>query len=424
MKRLAKRSLVPVGLLAALALPHGPAASAVPTFNAPVVVSGIEASEPGIDIAPDGTLYVNAPGGIVVNSEGAGPSYLWRSTTGGASWTLTSNATRLAGPGGGDSDLVVLPDSQHLAWTDLWLGSATVASDPVDKGDTWVTNPLEGVVGQDRQWLAATNGNVVYHVTNQLPAGLVVSKSLTGGAVYTQHTVAASVVDRGNCICSPGNIIAESGTQPAGLDDKVGVIYATSGSGGEGIGFAKSTDGGLTWARKTVVAPASGKNRQGIFPVVANAGGNVLAAVWYENGKVAFSKSTNWGDSWGAVTYVSGSDPSLMPWVDAKGSKIAVAYYGKVGSDWFVRYTESTDTGTTWSAPVSADATRVKHNTPCIDGTGCGGDRELGDFLQVAIDANGKSNIAYVHSYETDRFVGVIVGFLFTDTEIRYVRQS
>jgi hypothetical protein len=438
MKRLAKRSLLPVALVAGLVYPQLQPASATPTFGTSVVVSDKEASEPGIDIANDGTIYVNAPGGVVLNSEGPNPSYLWRSDNGGASFVETSDLTRQAGPGGGDSDLVIVPDTQHLAYTDLWLGSASVSSDLVDKGETWVTNPLEGVVGQDRQWLAATNGDVVYHVTNQLPGGLVVSKSFNGGSVYTQHVMAASLADRGGCLCSPGNIIAESGAPLANglggtVNDKVGVIFAVQGGNAtgavlagapEGVSFAKSTNGGLTWTIHPVVAPAN-VSRQGLFPVVANVGGNVLAATWYENGKIMTSRSTNWGDTWSAPLLVSGSDSAVMPWLDARAGKVALAYYGKVGSDWFLRYTESTDGGVTYSAPVTADPTRVKHANPCLNGTGCNGDRELGDFLQVAIDANGKANIAYVRSTESQYVVGAFgAGFLYTDVQIRYVRQS
>ena len=432
--RVLKRSLLPVLLVGALTLPvlH---ADAAPTFNAPVVVTGKEVSEPGIDIAADGTIYVNGPGGVALNSGGPGPSFLFRSTNGGASFVETSNATRLAGPGGGDSDLVVTP-SGHLAWTDLWLGSSSVASDPIGKGDAWITSPFQGVVAQDRQWLASTrnvvNGvpiDVVYYVTHQLEAGLVVSKSFDGGVTYPVHSLAASPVDQGLCLCFPGNLIAEGGNGPldngiAGtVEDKVGVIYPT-GSGGNGIGFAKSVDGGATWTHKTVAAQTSA-DRLGVFPVVANAGGNNLVAVWYENGKIALSRSANWGDTWGGIQFVSGSESAMMPWVDARGSKVAVAYYGRVGSDWYVRYTESVDGGATFTAPVSADSTRVKHANPCLDGTGCDGDRELGDFLQVVIDAAGKSHVVYVRSFETDVILGVGGnGFLWTNTEVRYVKQS
>src|SRR4051812_50109683 len=54
-------------------------------FGAPVVVSGDNASEPGIDVAPDGTLYVNAPVGVLSNIPGS-PSNVYRSSDGGAAW--------------------------------------------------------------------------------------------------------------------------------------------------------------------------------------------------------------------------------------------------------------------------------------------------------------------------------------------------
>lgn len=431
--RLMKRALVPAGVAAAVLVPNLHA-QAVPTFGSPVVVTSKDVSEPGIDIAPDGTIYVNGPSGILIGSAGPGPSSLFRSTNGGASFVETSNLTRLDGPGGGDSDLAVAPDNGHLAWTDLWLGSSSVASDPVDKGDTWVTNPVQGVVVQDRQWVAATNGGVVYHVTHQIEGGLVVSKSFDGGTTYPLHSLVATPVDQGYCLCFPGNLIAQPGDGPldngvAGFtDDKVGLIYPIGGGGPtgslQGVGFASSMDGGLTWSHSVVATPAN-VNRTGMFPVVASAGGSNLVATWYENGKVAFAKSANWGGTWGPISYVSGSDSAVMPWVAASPTKVAIAYYGKVGSDWFLRYVESTDGGTTFSSPVSADTTKVKHNNPCLEGVNCNGDRELGDFLQVALDANGKANIAYVHSYETSTVLGVAGnGLLFNNTEVRYVKQS
>src|SRR5947199_227027 len=51
---------VTAGAVAGLILATGAQAA---TFNAPVVVSSADDSEPGVDVAPDGTLYVNAPDG-------------------------------------------------------------------------------------------------------------------------------------------------------------------------------------------------------------------------------------------------------------------------------------------------------------------------------------------------------------------------
>src|SRR5439155_16314657 len=45
-------------------------------FGAPVVVSDLDTGEPGVDVAPDGMIYINAPAGLF------GPSHLWRSSDG------------------------------------------------------------------------------------------------------------------------------------------------------------------------------------------------------------------------------------------------------------------------------------------------------------------------------------------------------
>ncbi|TMK72938.1 MAG: hypothetical protein E6G49_06135, partial [Actinobacteria bacterium] len=62
-----------VAMLAAVPVSH--AAS----FGSPVVVTGDDLGEPGIDVANDGTIYVNAPTGLLSNLPGS-PSAVFRST--------------------------------------------------------------------------------------------------------------------------------------------------------------------------------------------------------------------------------------------------------------------------------------------------------------------------------------------------------
>src|SRR5439155_1691988 len=139
--------------------PFGTAASetaGAATFGSPVIITGDDTGEPGIDIAQDGTIYVNAPAGFLSS----------------------------------------LP------------GSASF----------------------------------VYHLTHQIPAGLVVSKSVDGGVSFLLRTVAATPADQMGCICPPGTLISERGIGLLGLGDKVGFVYATSNGG---VRFARSTSGGL-----------------------------------------------------------------------------------------------------------------------------------------------------------------------------------
>jgi hypothetical protein len=388
-------------------------ASASGPFVAPVVV-GTGASEPGVHAAPDGTLYVEGPVGLLSNLPGS-PSAIWRSDNAGASWVRTPNSLRANLPGGGDSTLSIAPNGS-LAWADLWLGASTVGTS-TDKANSWLAQPLGGLPVQDRQWLGSTSSSV-YLAYHQIPAGIVVSKSVDGGLTYPVSTSAATVLDQTGCICPPGNLIAEDGGL---LGDKVGVIFYTSTGG---IGFAHSGNGGLTFSVSSV-SPASSADTGTAFPVVANAGGGHLYATWLEvaggRSSVHFSSSADWGTTWRAPTTLVGNGTSVYPWVAAKGSKVSVSLYWNSsnatadttanGVSWFESYLESGDGGATFSALSSVDPAAVKTGPICTSGINCNGNRQLGDFQSVTIDSLGRANVSY------NRVNGSV-------TEVRFSRQS
>ena len=379
-------------------------AHAVPTFSTTVVANDHSTSEPGIDVAPDGTLYVNGPAGLLSNLPGS-PSFVWRSRDAGASWTLTPSSLRANLPGGGDSDISI-DASGGLHMTDLWLGSATV-SQSTDQGQTWLANPVQGVVVQDRQWIAAGSGSNVYHATHQIPSGLIVSKSVDGGLTFPIQSLAASPLDQTGCVCPPGNLIAEAGAGLLGTSDKVGLIYATS-SGG--VNFARSTNGGLTFTT-TTVGPASGADTSTNFPVVASAGNGRLVSVWLavQNGasSVLFNSSSDWGQTWGTPKTIVASGTPAYPWVAAQGSKVSIVLYESpdaratpdtvpAGARFFESYLESTDGGATLSPLTTVDPIPVKTGPVCTEGINCTSGRELGDFQQVAIDNASHPVMSYI----------------------------
>ena len=386
------------------------------TFNAPVVVSGADDTEPGIDVAPDGTLYINAPVSLLSSLPGS-PSDVFRSTDSGTTWSKLPASLKAEFPGGGDSDIAIGADGS-LAETDLWLGSSTIASS-TDKGQTWLANPLQGVVGVDRQWVAATSGGRVYHVIHQIPSGLWVSRSIDGGLTYPQHMLAASPLDQTGCICPPGNIIAEDGGL---LGDKVGGVYSTSVGG---VGFYRSTNGGLTFTN-TTPGPASNADTSAAFPVVADNGAGKLAVVWLavqgNSSSVLFTTSSDFGATWATPKTIVSSGANVYPWVAYKGSRVVVSLFhsstsgtpDSVGSSatWFESFLDSTNDGGTWSALQTVDSTAVKSGPVCTQGINCGSDRQLGDFQQIALDNAGKAVMTYVH---------VISG---NNSEIRFVREA
>src|SRR5438270_8621928 len=159
-------SLVGAALLAVasvLAI-DGPA-GATTTFTTAKVVSSLDASEPGIDVARDGTVYIAAIQGLPTT-----PADIWRSSNAGSAWTLLPLSLKANMPGGGDVDVAVDPQTGALYETDLWLGDST-SSVSSDKGQTWEANPVQGAPIQDRQWVATSGGGIVYHAVHQIPSG-------------------------------------------------------------------------------------------------------------------------------------------------------------------------------------------------------------------------------------------------------------
>jgi hypothetical protein len=369
------------------------------------VVTTEPMSEPGIAVAPDNTIYIDGPEGLLSHLPGS-PSPVFRSEDGGTSWTKTPFSLRENLPGGGDSDLAIDATTGALYMTDLWLGDSTV-SVSADKGNTWTANPLQGLPVQDRQWVATSGGGIVYHAVHQIPLGLVVSKS-SGGLVYPISTLAATPVDQTGCICAPGNLIAQSGGGLLGTNDKVGLIYATSTGG---IKFAASSNGALTFTNVSV-QPESPNTTNSAFPVVANAGGNHLVATWLNaqgnSSSVAYSDSNDWGATWSAPRTLVSGGASVYPWIAARGSKIAISLYHSstagnpntvpASAEWFETYLQSTDGGTMFTAPESVDPTAAKTGPICTEGTGCSANRELGDFQSLALDNQGNADLAWVRS--------------------------
>ena len=394
-------------LVAVFAAPLGTtrSAGAAPTltFAAPVQV-GTGGSEPGIVQSPDGNLFINAPDGLLAN--GTSPSFVFRSSAQGLTWTLTPPGARSNNPGGGDSQIAVDPSNGTLSMIDLWLGSST-ASVSTSDANTWTSQPVGGQPVQDRPWIAAAGGGIVYEATHAVPAGIVVSKSTDSGLAYGPGVVAATAADQTGCVCPPGNVIAQGGGALLGSTDKVGVIYATSTGG---INFAHSSNGGTSWTNTPVQGPTSDTTNSA-FPVVANAGGGHLYATWLnETGSasvIAFSSSSDWGSTWSAPTTVVSSGTSVYPWVAANGSTVAISLYhtttvsptpdvAPAGTQWFASALKSADGGSTWSPLTTADATAAKTGPVCTGGTNCSSDRELGDFQTDMLDSAGHVDITYV----------------------------
>lgn len=335
-------------------------------------------------------------------------STIFQSSNGGMSWTVPPLDMRTALPGGQAFDLTISPNGR-LATTDAWGASATVATSSTS-GTTWTARPFQGGVALERPWVADA-GIAIRHVAHELGVGIVLSTSTDGGLTYPERTVIASDATR-TCICPSGNVVADG--------SRVAVVYST----GTGITVYRTVNG-VTSAH-VAVDPAGGLDTLGAFPVIAHPGGDTLVAVWLETSastsRVRFSRSTNFGSTWSAPVSVVSTGASAYPWVAVRGSRVGISLYhstatgapGSVGASatWHESYVESFDTGASWGTLTVADPTAVKTGPICTDGLDCASEGELGTLQTVAFDTSGRPILAYLRSLGG------------SDTEVRFTRGT
>lgn len=389
------RKLTGAGLLAialpAMVLSAGTASS--PSFGTPMRVPGARGFEQGINVLPDGTLFVDEPAGLGSHSNA------WRLDPGEPDFKkLVFPAPYSRLPGGGDSD-VALNDDGRVYFLDLWVGSNSIARSE-NRGETWsFGSPFTTVPLTDRQWIAVgehdqqTGQDTVYVVYQQFqpPNWVMFSRSRDGGMLWDYHRPAPFAT--GGVSGSTGKLVADGRYVAFSYDTSQGRMHV-----------ATSADAGETWDAKpvTLFNEADG-----------NITGTALAdqrlyTAWIRRDPPAirFARSLDRGDSWyPATTLADVPGTAVFSWVAARDEKVAVVWYetatraqrpDDVGADaeWRVMYTESTDEGATWTSPVSV-ANVVKSGFICTQGLNCSSGREVGDFLTVTIDPSGRSIVAY-----------------------------
>lgn len=383
------------GLLTIAVLAIAPGHAAAPTF-APWVTAGSGVTEPGVHVAPDGTIFVDGPAGT------PGHSRLWRSNNDGASYSEVRFSTGISRlPGGGDSDVAIrpTPDGQRIYFLDLWAGSNSISISE-DNGDTWIAGtPFTTLPLSDRQWIALgpadplTGLDTVYvlYALIQEPRQVMIARSTTGGLTWDGHFPAPA-------------LLAARGFTGQLLGDEQGFLSFIWEDGGT-LRAARSSDGGQTWSSS---APIAG-NVFGLIPSTA-LDGDTMHAVWVSNlgFTIQYARSNDRGATWSAPVTLSAGGSNIFPWVDARDGKVAItwtaadSYTGNpngapVSASWMARYIESVDGGSTWSARV--DVGPAKTGKICTTGLSCdldgSGGRELGDFQSVAIMPDGRSVIAF-----------------------------
>lgn len=389
------------------------------------VEPGRSGAEPGIDVHPNGCVFIHA----------IGARSLWVQCPSGGFYRLNPPGFVIAGL---DAEVAIDPGTGNVFYSDLWLGSAGITASR-NVGGTWTTNnPMSLLVPvDDRQWLAPLGNDQVLLVTNQIPSGITATRCIllpaTAAPVACGTTALVAPVATRFCVCPPG--------QPAASADGQDVIipyYAIRNlnpdlvpliKSDQVIEVALSHDNGLTW--KAVTA-ATSSGDPGIFPVGAiDAAGNAYVAWAAQRGSgqawdIWLARSFDGGETWLAPVKVSQGGSNVMPWIAAgAGGHVALSWYHadqqahpeSVTGDWFLDFAQSFD--------MDQPAPTVQRSRPSdapihADDLSIGGltgsaDRDLLDFQQVALDANGLAHIAYSDD-KTDGHNG--------HAHVYYVRQT
>jgi hypothetical protein len=375
-------------------LPHDPA----------VAVPRNRDYEPGMSVAPDGSIWIAAnvqfidssddPRDAVVSGED-----VWHSTDDGRTFRWVADPADLTGtnaapgPGGGDTDIAAATAFNAGGGYDVytvtsWAGSATVGVSR-DAGRTWSSNPV-AIPPHDRPWIAA-DGACVYYVTYRAPA------SPTGEVVQRRDVCDASDTAASATAVppSPASVAEYAGGKPV-VDASPSSRYrhrlyvpmigcaGTNGTGYTGcavsVDMGVSADGGRTFT--TVhVGDSPGRDPTGVFPMVAADAAGTVYAMWDDWQQVFFSVSRDGGAHWTPPRLVdtSPSESAALSQIAAgRAGEIALAWYGSGrAGDVRVYVARSRDGGRSFE---STAATPVAHVGPVCSSTSSCSDPNGGDL--------------------------------------------
>jgi len=315
--------------------------------------------------------------------------------------------------GSGDSDVVV--DAKGTVYVADLFDAGGAPGFPIstsfDRGKSYarIVNAALNQSALDREWIAS---NAAGHVlgTARNDSGALLAWTSTDSALTFDGpvTIADNVSIQGPIVTGPGH-----------------TYYTIYGAGAD-MRFARSANG-VQWKTGLIVSGHSPV----IFPVIAVDRASNLFAVWSESasdvsgGPVYFAKSTNGGRSWSRPTVLSKPGAStVFPWVvaGAKG-RVAVSYaiaHQQVGPDlgnnlggpetsWdyvIAQTSNALAARPVWSSFV---AVRDFHaGSICSLGTECVGPQQFGagnvptpfdrrdlDFAGADLDAAGNVYLAY-----------------------------
>jgi hypothetical protein len=338
--------------------------------------------------------------------------------------------------GGAEPTILADRDGQFL-----WVGDTSGIHRSANNGATWVTLPDPVPLVADGFTLAQDDVGTLYAATTTIPYVHFLRSINDGTSWATQNVAEASPIADRPWLAARGN------------GEVALFIYAYGRTFTEAC--ARSTDGGLTWADRDLMAgnPQGGNaafdtngdllysddtgrvsrfktstlgkcaGAQQVFQLVNGKGAQHMEALAVENGEVYVAAPAVGNGQmvlWGTRDFLTRksvvvSAPAQLSntfgTVSVRNGEIAVAWYGSdtagdpsnanFAGSWNVYVSRVTNfwtaTPTVTTVRLTTEANHV--GDLCMAGTGCGGasDRDLLDYFGVDHGPNGVIHVAYGH---------------------------
>ena len=340
-------------------------------------------------------------------------------------WT-TFQRQQLGSAGGSDCDVKVGADNAVYV-ADLQIAGTDIVKS-VDDGVSFAFAGEEPVE-EDRQWIAPdpSDPNVLYLAFHDLALeNEVVAKSVDGGQSFTQHAIASSDPSLAS------DTVPNTFSGPVRVDptdtSRVYVAYGTSTLDGNltmcetqptncpfglprRVVVAASDDGGATFTDVVAIDSSAGSVIGNLFPwitvdragnVYVAAAGSVLNADGSVTNAMFVASSTDHGATWAAPTKINrGNGAVVFPTIVAGNDGIVDAAWLESSNpdqtqagDWTVHFAQSRNAHDAAPAYTGVAGPVVRQGIICTLGINCSGNREMGDFMEIALDSFGYAHIA------------------------------
>jgi len=133
------------------------------------------------------------------------------------------------------------------------------------------------------------------------------------------------------------------------------LVWTDSTPGNFEIFYKRTFDSGATWSANTRLVWNGGDSKS---PSITISSGNRIHVVWHDdtpgNYEIFYKRSTNNGASWSGLTRLTwnGGDSWRPTITTTSGNNIHTAWYDKTPGNFEIFYKRSTDNGASWSAPA------------------------------------------------------------------------